>query len=258
VDFDASVFRFHETPRGRQFTLAAEVQTAALTVQEDPKTKRYRAHLVVMALIKDAGGAVVERISNTYPLEGPLANAAALKRGKLLFKQQFWLRPGRYTVTAVVRDQLAQRSSVRQLPVRVFPEAPGIDVSTAAVVKRVDKASDQPDAVEDPFRHGPMRIVPSLATPISKAANSQISAFVVLYPDKTLADPPSLTIEFAQGATIVGRSSPALDAPDADGRITCVATFPAEGFAPGVYELRAIARQGASQDETRTTFTVVQ
>ena len=73
-----------------------------------------------------------------------------------------------------------------------------------------------------------------------------------------MADPPNLTIEFAQGSTIVGRSAPALDAPDADGRITCVATFPADGFAPGTYELRAIARQGASQDETRTTFTIVQ
>ena len=64
-------------------------------------------------------------------------------------------------------------------------------------------------------------------------------------------------IEFAQGSTVVGRSSPALDAPDGNGRITCVATFPADGFAPGTYELRAIARQGASQDETRTTFTIV-
>ena len=101
-------------------------------------------------------------------------------------------------------------------------------------------------------------IAAATATPISKAGNSQISAFVVLYPDQAMTDAPSLTIEFAQGSTIVGRSTPALDAPDAVGRITCVATFPAEGFAPGNYELRAIARQGASQDETRTTFTVVQ
>ena len=98
-------------PRGRQFTLVAEVQTAALSVEEDTKAKRYRAHLAVMALVKDADGAVVERISNAYPLEGPLANAPALKRGKLLFKQQLWLQPGRYTVSMVVRDQLARRWS---------------------------------------------------------------------------------------------------------------------------------------------------
>jgi VWFA-related protein len=257
-DFQASAFRFHDTPRGRQFTLVAEVPIASLTVQEDKKAKQYHINENVMALVKDAAGTVKERLSNTYPLEGPLANLPALQRGNVVFKRQLWLGPGRYTLTTVVRDQHADKVSVRQLPLRVFPEAPGVDVSTVAVVKRVDKASDEPDPVEDPFRNGRMRIAPSLATPISKATNSQISAFVVLYPDKAMTDPPNLTIEFAQGSTIIGRSTPALDAPDADGRITCVATFPAEGFAPGSYELRAIARQGASQDETRTMFTIVQ
>jgi VWFA-related protein len=256
-DFSVGAFRFHETPHGRQFTLVAEIPVATLAVNEDRKAKRYHLRMNVMALVKDANGAIVERLSNTYPLEGPLENLPAIQRGNVVFKRQLWLAPGRYTLTAVVRDQNADKVSVRQLPIRVYPESPGVDVSTVAVVKRVDKASDQPDAVEDPFRSGPMRIVPGLSTPISKAANSRISAFVVIYPDKALTDPASLTIEFAQGSTVIGRSTPALDVPDADGRVTCVATFPAEGFAPGSYELRAIARQGASQDESRTTFTIV-
>jgi VWFA-related protein len=257
-DFQASAFRFHETPRGRQFTLVAEIPVASLAAEEDKKTKQYHLRMNVMALVKDAAGAVVERLSNTYPLEGPLENLPALQRGNVIFKRQLWLRPGRYTLTTVVRDQQAEKVSVRQLPLRVFPESPGIDVSTVAVVKRLDKAGDQPDPIEDPFRTGPMRIAPSIATPISKAANPKISAFVVLYPDKAITDPPSLTIEFAQGSNVIGRSSPALDAPDEHGRVSCVATFPIDGFAPGTYELRAIARQGASQDETRTTFTIVE
>ena len=256
-DFELGAFRFHETGEGRQFTLVAEIPISVLAVTEDKKTKQYRLRVNVMALVKDAAGAVVQRLSNDYPLEGPLDRLPAIQRGNVVFRRQFRLAPGRYTVTAVVRDQQADKVSVRQVPVRVYPESPGVDVSTVAVVKRVDKASDQPDPVEDPFRNGPMRIVPSLSTPISKSANSQISAYVVLYPDKALADPATLTIEFAQGPTVIGRSAPALDPPGADGRVTCVATFPAEGFAPGTYELRAIARQGASQDESRTTFTIV-
>ena len=257
-DFHAGAFRFHDTPRGRQFTFVAEVPIAALAVEENKRTKRYHLNVTVMALVKDAKGTVVERLSNAYPLEGPLENLPALQRGNVIFKRQIWLGPGRYTLSAVVRDQTANKTSVRQLPLRVFEPSPGITVSTAAVVKRIDRAADQADPVEDPFRSGPMRIAPSLSTPISKAANHQISAFVVLYPDQAMTDAPSLTIEFAQGSTVVGRSSPTLDAPDSHGRITCVATFPADGFAPGTYELRAIARQGASQDETRTTFTIVQ
>ena len=257
-DFQASAFGFHQTPRGRQFTLVAEVPIASLLVEKDDKARQYHIKFNVMALVKDANGTVVERLSNSYPLEGPLTNLPALQHGNVVFKRQLWLAPGRYTLTTVVRDQQADKVSVRQLPLRVFPESPGIDISTVAVVKRLDKAGEQADAVEDPFRAGPMRIAPALAVPISKASTPKISAFVVLYPDKALADPANLTIEFAQGSTIVGRSSPTLDAPDADGRITCVATFPAEGFAPGTYQLRAIARQGASQDESRTTFTIVE
>ena len=256
-EFNVGAFRFHDTGHGRQFTLVAEIPVATLTVNEDKKAKRYNLRMNVMALVKDANGTIVERLSNSYPLEGPLENLPAIQRGNVVFKRQLWLAPGRYTVTTVVRDQHADKVSVRQLPIRVFPESPGVDVSTVAVVKRVDKASDQADPVEDPFRSGPMRIVPGLATPISKAANSKISAFVVLYPDKAMTDPASLTIEFAQGSTIIGRSSPALDPPGQDGRVTCVATFPIDGFAPGTYELRAIARQGASQDESRATFTIV-
>jgi VWFA-related protein len=261
-DFQVGAFRFHDTPRGRQFTLVAEVPTGALSVEEDKKAKQYHLRLTVMALVKDAAGAVVERLSDSYPLEGPLENLPALQRGNVVFKRQLWLGPGRYTLSAVVRDGQTGKTSVRTVPLRVFPDSPGVEISTVAVIKRLDnlgaKAAEAADPIEDPFRSGPMRIAPSLATPISKAANSQISAFVVLYPDRTMPEPPSLTFEFVQGSTVIGRSSPVLDAADPQGRVTCVATFPAEGFAPGTYELRAIARQGASQDESRTTFTIVQ
>ncbi len=255
--FDVAAYRFHDTPRGQQHTLVLEAPAERFRIDEHPRDKRYSARISVMALIKDQSGAVVERMSNTYPLEGPLENVAAIRRGNLIFKRQFWLRPGRYVLHAVVRDQLADSVSVREVPVRVYPPAPGIDLSTVAIIRRVDQASEEPDAVEDPFRAGPMRIQPSLETPISKAANSQISAYVIVYPDAAMQGPPELVFEFVQGTTVIGRSTPELPAPDDRGRIVYVATFPTDAFAPGSYELRAIARQGGSQDETRTTFTVV-
>src|SRR5687768_12606046 len=36
-DFQAGAFRFHESPRGRQFAFVAEVPIASLAVQEDKK-----------------------------------------------------------------------------------------------------------------------------------------------------------------------------------------------------------------------------
>ena len=67
----------------------------------------------------------------------------------------------------------------------------------------------------------------------------------------------ALTMEFSQDGRTIGHATPELPAPDEQGRIAYVASFPTSGFAPGTYELKAIARQGESEDESRTTFTVV-
>ena len=111
--------------------------------------------------------------------------------------------------TTVVRDQQADKASVRAAAVRVFPEAPGIDVSTVAVVQ-ADGQGRRPGR----RRRGS---VPGRARCASRRAcrrrsrrppTAKISAFVVLYPDKAITDPPSLTIEFAQGSTHRRPSSP--------------------------------------------------
>ena len=210
-----------------------------------------------MALVKDASGRVIERLSNTYPLEGPIENVPALKRGNVVFKRQLWLPPGLYSVASVVRDQAADRASVQHVSLQVPAPSAGIDLSSVSIIKKVDRAGDQPDQVEDPFRSGPMRIVPSLGDPISKTATPQISAYVVIYPDAALGGSPSLTVEFTRDGRTIGRATPELPAPDEQGRIAYVASFPSSGFEPGTYEMKAIARQGSSQDESRTSFTVV-
>ena len=126
----------------------------------------------MLALVKDATGRIVERMSNDYPLEGPLDRLPALKRGNIVFKRQLWLAPGRYTLSSVARDQASDRASVQRVALDVPAEREGVRVSSVSVIRRVDQASEQADAVEDPFRSGPMRIVPSLDTPISKGANA--------------------------------------------------------------------------------------
>jgi hypothetical protein len=146
---------------------------------------------------------------------------------------------------------------VQTLPIDTPEERAGVRVSSLAVIRRVDQAGPDPDAVDDPFRTGPMRIVPSLDTPISKGATSQIPAYVVIYPDQAAGAKPTLTFEFLENDRVFGRSETPLPEPDAQGRIGYVASFPADGFAPGHYVLRAIVRQGSSEDQATVPFTVI-
>ena len=56
--------------------------------------------------------------------------------------------------------------------------------------------------------------------------------------------PPQMMIEFLRDDRIVARAKPELPAPDAEGRIPYVGTFPTATLAPGKYSVRAVLQQG--------------
>jgi len=101
-----------------------------------------------------------------------------------------------------------------------------------------------------------MRVAPNLELPVSKAANTQISAYVTIYPGATTGV-PSLTFEFTRDGKTIGRSAAELPAPDETGRIKYVASFPTESFAPGEYGLRAIATKGSASVSSQTRFVLI-
>jgi len=207
-------------------------------------------------MVRDAQGHVIERLSDSFPLEGPLERLPALKRGRLVFKRQLWLAPGHYTIVTVARDQTTERSSVQAIDVDV-PDAAAATplVSSLAIIRRVEPASERPDPVEDPFRTAELRIVPSLDVPISRQANPQLSAYVVVYPDRGRV--PSLAFEFMRDGRPIGRSAAELPAADEDGRIKYVASFPTTIFQPGTYTLRAVATLDGRTDASDVPFTIV-
>jgi hypothetical protein len=206
-------------------------------------------------LIKDQAGEVLQRFSESYPLEGPVDRVQALKRGRLRFMRQFTVPPGRYTLVTVARDQATERSSVWSTPLDVVDPGKGLRVSDLAIIRSVDQTAAA-DAVEDPFRTAGMRVVPNVDRPISKAANDQISAYLTIYPDRGGAV-PSLTFEFVRDGAVVGRSAAELPEADENGRIKFVASFPTSMFTPGIYDLRAVATQGDSRVSSQARFTLI-
>ena len=255
-EYRAAAFRFDRSSRGVQHTLVVEVPLEHLTFQENRKQQTYSLKFTAMALVKDQTGRIVLRFSESYPLAGPIDRLPALKRGLLRFKRQMWLSPGRYTLWTIARDQATERSSVKTMPLEVPAGAEGVQISDLSVIRTVDQAGDAIDAVADPFRTRAMRVVPNIDLPISKGANAQISAYVTIYPDGS-ARTPSVTFEFKRDGALIGRSTAELPPPDDTGRIKYVASFPTETFAPGIYELRAVATQGTTSADARTLFTLI-
>jgi VWFA-related protein len=251
-DFQSAVLQFEPTPEGRNHLLVFEVPLQTMTFEEDRRAKVYRLRFSLLALVRDSEGRIVERFSDDYPFEGPLANLDGVKRGNLIFKRPFTLQPGAYTADFVAQDRDSGRTSVQRASFSV-PPAGGIALSTLSVVRRIEEAGVEvpPD---DPFKVDRTRVVPNLNLPIPRAQNTNLSVYFVVYTEPGAT--PKMAIEFLKGDTLLARAKPDLPAAGPDGRLPYVVTVPIDSFAPGEYSVRGLVMHGGGVAESETAFTI--
>jgi hypothetical protein len=252
----SGVFRFTPSPEGRSHVLVAEIPMASLKFAEDAKAKLYKLHFALLAVVRGEDGKVVERVSQDYPLQGPLDKLPQLRQGNVVFKRQLVLPPGTYTIELVAQDRESLATTVYRTPLEV-PPAQGLAVSSVVIVRRMEPAPPlQAGAPDDPLRGEAMRIVPSLDDPISKATTTKMPIYLVVYPAAE-GGALQMTVEFSSEGKPEGRSAVALPAPDPDGRIRFLAPVPIDRFGPGRHELKVTVRQGTAQADGSVGFTLV-
>jgi VWFA-related protein len=251
--YQAAAFRFQPSGDLREHLVVIEVPLSGMAFQEDKRRKVYRLHVALLALVKDTDGRLVERFSDDYPFEGPLERLEGIRRGNLIFKRRLALPPGKYMLETVAQDRDTQRTSVMKSALTV-PHRSELAVSSLAMIRRVEPAGDGAPA-DDPLLTNGVRIVPNLDVPISLAANQQLSAYFVVYTRPEAV--PQAALDFVRDGKVIARAAPELPPADTQGRIPYVVTFPTSSFAAGRYEIRVAVRQGTSQVEESTWFTVV-
>jgi VWFA-related protein len=259
-DFEmrAAALRFDETKLGRDHKLIVEVPISSLKMVTDEAKKTYRVHFSLLATVKDKDGTIVERFSEDYPFEGPLEKAEALKLGNIVFKRRFSVPEGRYTLEVAGQDREIGKTSVTKVPLEVPGSSPGPKMSSVALIRRVEPTPQSaPGAAqeEDPLDVAGMRIVPNLDAPISAATNQKLSVFMIAYPASG-GEKPRMTLEFVRDGKTVGKSEPDLPAPDGDGKIRYVGTFPIASFKPGTYELKVALSGAGGGCQDRANFTI--
>jgi VWFA-related protein len=255
-EYRASAMRFESDANGTHYALTVEVPIANLTVTPDTDKKFYRTHFALLALIKDASGAIVQRFSQDYPLEGPIDRMEGLKRGNVVFVRSFRLPAGRYTLETAVHDRQPNHVAARRAILMVPPAAAKLSMSSVAVIKRIDPVDANVKDPDNPFRFADGKIIPNFGDPILPTPGTKISFYFIAYPAAGAADKPQLTLEFLQDGEVIARATPELSAPDAQGRIPYIATVPIETFKSGRYELRAVIAQGGQQVEEHAFFSV--
>jgi VWFA-related protein len=158
--FRAAALRFKPVRQGYRFELGFEVPTGSLTTPEDESTHKARVHAIFLALIKDAGGQVVGKVSQQIDREVPADKLEQFRRGEMMLTLPFEAASGRYTIEAVAIDPEGNRAATKRLSL-VVPRPGESTVSTVEVVRRIGPL-DAPRDPGDPLEFAGGKVTPSL------------------------------------------------------------------------------------------------
>jgi len=252
-----SVMRFESTPKGLHHALTVEIPYGEIPFDETRNgpggDQAYR--IQVLARVLDAGGHVVHR-SLAEPTVPGILN---LRTQRLFWTGQAYLKPGAYTLETVVRDPATSKTAVRKLPFTAADIAPGLRVSSVALLMPANTISvrDEVSATDDPFRWSGKTLVPTLDLKTAAGPSTKVQFYAIVYPDAKSTDPVTLRLDLLRDGSIVGSAPVALPAADERGQIRYVGGLPVRTLPPADYTLRLHAQQGTAVSFEEAPFSVV-
>ncbi|MGH9584089.1 MAG: VWA domain-containing protein, partial [Bryobacteraceae bacterium] len=250
VAYQAVLMQFRPGPNGSECELGFDIPISGLKIVSDAKTGQAHIHTSVFALIHDAKGQIVGKISRDLAREAPISAIAKLRRQTITYIQPVELPAGHYTIDTAIVDQQASKTSAKRIA--VFVNAPNdIALSSITVVKQLEPLKSGRDPL-NPFDLANGQILPAVdnRVPGSKPAD----VYFVVYPAKTggAAKPTAIVQLFEDGAEIA-RQTPALPASGQDGSIPVLAQL---SLKPGRYQIRVTVQQGSSAAQSSSALTV--
>ncbi|HXK07281.1 MAG TPA: VWA domain-containing protein [Verrucomicrobiae bacterium] len=252
VKFRAGGLRLEARPQGTSVLVLVEVPLHELQPVADSGKNSQSVHCSLLALVKDAKGEVVEKLSRDRSF---VVTPEQLKGGNFLDKMTVTLPAGKYALESVVMDRHSNKAGVQRTDFAVPATSPGVGISSLAVVRSYTPNAKGTDP-NDPFVFQGGLITPTLDTVVKKDANAMLRLFFTVYQDPAIAGKPGVEIEFLQSGKSLTKVPMLLPDADPQGRIPYVMTIPAASIPPGSYDVRAISHQGPSTAEVTATIRI--
>jgi VWFA-related protein len=233
-----------------------EIPAGALSIRMDKRAGTFRQDFTIVALVRDAAGEVVAKMSQHYPLTGTMAQLPEAQRAEIRFYRETRLPPGSYRLEAVAYDALAETAG----GVRASLEVPGavaghLRASSLIVVRNAEKLPADATAVPRPLQYHDVLLYPNLDRPMRRDAGQDLTFFVTAWP--ALERPGvSAQVEVVRNGQKVAATPPARLLPGADGRIQLASSVPMASFTPGAYELRVTLSDGRDAETRSTVFPI--
>jgi hypothetical protein len=252
-EYHAAALRFQPCSENTRYAFVFEAPVRNLTVTRDKKWAT--VHVSVTALVKDAEGRVVDKISRDIPYQMPADRPGELQQAAVTFTQPFTLPPGRYTIETAALDRESMKASVRRSVLVVEPVPSGLATSDITLVRRVSALEGPPNSA-DPLQARGGQVLPELSSTMTFAPGDKMSFFAVAYPPKPVQGPVQMSLVLTRDGQTVMHSESVAVQPEQNGAASVLASLPAANIQPGYYEARVAFSYGRWMATSETTVTV--
>jgi hypothetical protein len=253
VKFRAGAILLQPRAEGTSVGVLVEVPLHELQPKSGPAKATLDVHCSLAALVKDAKGDVVQKLSRD---RGFQVTPEQLKLGNFLDKMTVTLPPGKYSLESAVMDResgkIGTQRSEFTVPAKLLP---GVAISSLSPMRSYTPNAKGLDP-NDPFQFQGGSITPTMDLTVKKGPNAVLRLFFTVYPDASVSAAPAVEIEFLQAGKSLTKVPMQLPAADAQGRIPYLMTIPAESIPSGSYEVRATARQGTTASTASTMIVI--
>lgn len=255
--FRSTTLHFESRQNETHCETLIEIPLAQFIHDQDPQKKAYPVKFAAMGLVKDEKGEVVQSFSEPHEMEIPAGMIEDARKSSFTMTRHFWLPAGHYTIESSAHDQQSGQLSAERKVLDVLPTTSPLQTGSLFLIRQVEQIDPQANAdAENPLILGDRRILPDLLEKIVPADRKELSFHLAIYPDRSSAEKPLLKLELLLDGKVIATTTPALPAPDANGRISFMAGFNTAGFSPGEYRFHAVVRQGTHAAEESTVFSI--
>jgi hypothetical protein len=246
--FRSTVLKFPRAEKDGKgdLTVAYEVPLGSLRPKVDERAEVSTWRFLLIAVIRDAEGKLVDELRTDVPFAVPQGQAKSLAGRYFTYAKNFSLNAGKYRITAAVMDRESGKLTAAATDVETGAGTGGVRLSSLVMVDHLQKASA--NGAADPLVYRGDRLVPMLSRTIGPA--EQRTVYFLAKADATAAEKPRLEIELLVDGQSAAKQVGAMPEPNEAGLIPMSFVAPARS---GHCELRLTAVQG----ESRATESIV-
>ena len=232
--YQVAAVQFRNGPSAVEYEVAFELPVSQLKADATRKGAKPFVRVGLVALVRDANGEIINKISRSFSREVASADSAQ----RILYTEPLALPKGHFVIDAAATDEVAGKTTVKRISVFVDP-GKDLALSSLQIFQKVDPLAG-PKNPFDPFELGNARIIPTFADSLPSSSPPRL--YFIVYPAKgASADAPNVTLEIIRDGKAMGRQPLPLPAPQPDGSIPVVLQL-AQGT--GQYDILVTAHQG--------------